>query len=100
MNGAPVEGCRFAFHSCEAFLFDRIIDHAYDRFAAPLQSDGNGVMRVAMRQLGRAVQWIYDPPISRVAADALRFYLRQNRVMRVAALQMRNDRLFGFPIGG
>jgi hypothetical protein len=70
-----------------------VINYSLGQDALLLQSDGHGVLRKAMKKIGRAVQRIDDPYIFRVDIRLAAFFA-QKAMVRICVLQRFDDGAF------
>lgn len=82
----------------EQLVTDRIVDHGLFGLALDAQGDGDGKVRNAFDQVGRAIQWVNDPLVVRIGTGNLTRLFSHDAVFRVRFFDGVNDGRFGFTV--
>ena len=82
----------------EAFFFQRVVNHAELQAAAPLVRDRHAELRIAVREVGGAVERVNDPSMVALMHAGAAF-LGEDRVGGICAMNYFDDRRFRFAVG-
>ena len=75
-----------------------IVNDGLFGLALDAQGDGDGKVRNALDQVGRAIQWVDDPLVIRIGTGNLTRLFSHYAVFRVRLLDGVNDGRFGFTV--
>ncbi len=95
-----VERCALSSNRSETLAPHRIVDQTDDDLLAKFERDRNRDLRIAVREISRAVERIDDPAVFSSRAGDFRFFLRQDRMLGKLALQYFDDALLSRAIDG
>src|SRR5208337_3217618 len=97
-NRLAVEARALSAMGHEAFFLERVEDHAELHAAAPFVRDRHAELRIAVREVGGAVERVDDPSMVALMRAGAAF-LGKDRVGRKCAMDHFDDRGFRFAIG-